>query len=120
MQAGERFERLRLASMLLPATVFASGYIKKAMGASAVETLGFFEFLPAGFALTYGVHFRRITRLSPDIELESGDVFVPPAGEDIEDVKLPTVKKWEDQKFFGFSVDVRAMVKLFTAAKGGK
>ena len=38
---------LALASLLLPATVFASACITKAVGASAVETLGFLEFLPA-------------------------------------------------------------------------
>ena len=42
---------LALASVLIPATVFASACIKRALGASPVETLGFFEFLPAVLVL---------------------------------------------------------------------
>lgn len=42
---------LALASLLVPATVFASAYVKRAIGASPVETIGFFEFLPAVLAL---------------------------------------------------------------------
>ncbi|MCK4283628.1 MAG: hypothetical protein KAX44_04855 [Candidatus Brocadiae bacterium] len=42
---------LTLASLLLPATVLASVCLKKAIGASSVETLGFFEFVPAVLVL---------------------------------------------------------------------
>lgn len=42
---------LALASVLIPATVFASACMKRALGASPVETLGFFEFLPAVLVL---------------------------------------------------------------------
>ncbi|MCK4375248.1 MAG: hypothetical protein KAX19_07965, partial [Candidatus Brocadiae bacterium] len=42
---------LALASVLLPATVFASACVKRAIGASPVETLGFVEFLPAVLVL---------------------------------------------------------------------
>ena len=54
---GSRADRLRrpvlvlailfaLGGILLPATVFASAYIKQVGGASPLETLGLFEFLP--------------------------------------------------------------------------
>jgi len=42
---------LTLGSLLLPATVFASAYVKRAIGASPVETIGFFEFSPAVLVL---------------------------------------------------------------------
>ena len=42
---------LALAALLLPATVFGSAYIKTVIGASPVETLGFFQFLPAVLVL---------------------------------------------------------------------
>jgi len=67
--------------------------------------------LPAGFLFTYGWHFRRVTVLPEETGLTVGSPF---AGE-----TLPTAKEWEDDTFLSLTVDLRAMVQLFTAALGG-
>lgn len=69
--------------------------------------------LPFGFLVTFGRHFRKVTVISEESGFESGDVF--PGSKD----SLPTTSSWENESFIGFSVDLRAMVKLFTAAGGG-
>jgi hypothetical protein len=66
--------------------------------------------LPAGIVLTFGRHFRRITVLNPGLSV--GDPFTGTADQ------LPTAKEWENENFFGLTIDLRAMVQLLRAAGG--
>lgn len=66
--------------------------------------------LPAGIVLTFGRHFRRITVLSTGLSV--GDPFTGTADQ------LPTAKEWENENFFGLTIDLRAMVQLLRAAAG--
>jgi spermidine synthase len=66
---------LVLVAVLVPATVAASAFVKRAVGASAVEAVGFFQFLPAALGLlgplcfvlgsVFGVGSRILQDLSP-------------------------------------------------------
>jgi hypothetical protein len=68
--------------------------------------------LPAGFLVTFGRHFRQITVLPEDTGLTVGSPFSGTADQ------LPTAQSWEDSSFFAVTVDLRAILQLFTAALG--
>lgn len=68
--------------------------------------------LPAGFLVTFGVHFREIEALPEDTGLAVGSPFSGTADQ------LPTAESWEDETFFAVTVDLRAIVQLFAAAAG--
>ena len=68
--------------------------------------------LPAGVILTFGRHFRRITVLPEGTGLAVGDPFTGTADQ------LPTAKEWENENFFGLTIDLRAMVQLLRVAAG--
>lgn len=66
--------------------------------------------LPAGFALTFGRHFRQVEVLTQGLTV--GSPFSGTADQ------IPTAKEWEDDNFWAISIDLRAMVQVLSAAFG--
>jgi len=70
--------------------------------------------LPAGFLVTFGRHFRKITTLPASTGLTVGSPFSGTADQ------LPTTQSWKNDNFFAVTVDLRAIVQLFAAAVPGR
>jgi hypothetical protein len=67
-----------------------------------------------GLVLTYGKHWRRVSRLDPAANLAPGSTF-PGTME-----QLPQGKEWVDDTFVALTIDLRAAVGLFQkAVRGG-
>ena len=66
--------------------------------------------LPAGIALTFGRHFRQVQVLTQGLTV--GSPFSGTADQ------IPTAKEWENDNFWAVSIDLRAMVQVFSAAFG--
>lgn len=66
--------------------------------------------LPAGIALTWGWHFRRIEALTQGVTV--GSPFTGTADQ------IPTAEEWENDQFWAVSIDLRAMVQVLRAALG--
>ena len=69
--------------------------------------------LPAGFLVTFGRHFRKITTLPASSGLTVGSPFTGTADQ------LPTTQSWENDNYFAVTLDLRAIVQLFAAAGRG-
>ncbi len=66
--------------------------------------------LPAGVAVTFGWHFRRVEALTQGLTV--GSSFSGTADQ------LPTAEEWDNDRFIGVSIDLRAMVQIIGAALG--
>ena len=66
--------------------------------------------LPAGIAVTFGRHFRQVEVLTQGLTV--GSPFSGTADQ------IPTAEEWENDNFWAVSIDLRAMVQVFSAAFG--
>jgi hypothetical protein len=73
--------------------------------------LGITADLPAGVALTFGRHFRRIEVLDQGLTL--GSPFAGTADQ------LPTAQEWKNDNFLAISIDLRIMAQVLRAAAAG-
>lgn len=69
-----------------------------------------FDFPVGGLVLTYGKHWRRVSRLDPSANLAVGDPFTGTIEQ------LPVGNEWDDETFISLTIDLRAAVTLFQKA----
>jgi hypothetical protein len=69
-----------------------------------------FDFPVGGLVLTYGKHWRRVSRLDPSANVAVGDPFTGTIEQ------LPVGNEWNDETFISLTIDLRAAVTLFQKA----